>query len=333
MTEATDHLSEQPPRAQSLRLRVGVLVVLAVAAGLILWLVLRDSGGSSSEPTNATTVSESQLSALAASVNHPVFWIGPRSGSTYELTQSSNGNILIRYLPAGVQPGSKDPYLTVATYPFAGAYAALQTLSTQGGSISIRLPNGGLGVISRTYPESVHVAYPNVDYQVEVFDPSPSKAIDAARRLAALGNVTKGSGAAPAAVSPAGLKSLAGQLGHPVYWIGPKPGHTYEVTRTANGSVYIRYLPPGVDVGAAEPYLSVATYPFPGALAALQALPKQKNAAVVKLPGGGLALIDKRYPKSIHVAFPNSDYQIEVFDPSPDAVRKIVSAGRVKPIG
>jgi len=35
------------------------------------------------------------------------------------------------------------------------------------------------------------------------------------------------------------------------------------------------------------------------------------------LSGGGLAAVDSSYPKSVHVALPQSSYQIEVFDPSP----------------
>ncbi len=53
----------------------------------------------------------------------------------------------------------------------------------------------------------------------------------------------------------------------------------------------------------------------------------------IKLEDGGLAVIDKSYPKSIHLAYPGSDFQVEVFHPSADQVRRLVSSGRVSTIG
>ena len=147
---------------------------------------------------------------------------------------------------------------------------------------------------------SVHAAYPGVDYQVEVFDPTPGAAekLVTAGRLAAYGNLAGGSAAAaaPTATSPAGLKALAASLGHPIYWAGPKEGYTYELKQTSDGQVYIRYLPAGTKVGASGQYLTVATYPYPGALAAVQALGKEANMASIEIAGGGLAVIDKAAP-------------------------------------
>ena len=134
------------------------------------------------------------------------------------------------------------------------------------------------------------------------------------------------------AISRDGLKSLAGSLGHPVYWAGPKNGYTYELTRTASGQVYLRYLPRGVKVGTKEPYLTVATYPFRGAFGAILALEKRKNAAKIKLAGGGRAVVDPD-KKSIHLAYPGSQYEVEVFDPSPRRARQVVESGQISTVG
>src|SRR5207253_8975722 len=76
---------------------------------------------------------------------------------------------------------------------------------------------------------------------------------------------------APVALSASGLATLAGTVGQPIYWAGPQHGYLYELKRTSDGNVYVRYLPPGVAVGApGAAYLTVATYPFPGALQALR---------------------------------------------------------------
>ena len=97
--------------------------------------------------------------------------------------------------------------------------------------------------------------------------------------------------------------------------------------------VFVRYLPRGVKVGSSNPYLTVATYPFQGAFTALQALSKQKGAHIVKLKGGGIALVDAKDPKSIHVAFPNVNFQIEVFDPTPSVTRTLVTTGHIVSVG
>ena len=77
---------------------------------------------------------------------------------------------------------------------------------------------------------------------------------------------------APVGLSAKGLRTLSATVGQPIYWAGPKPGYLYELTRTSNGSVFIRYLPPGAKVGSKQAiYLIIATYPYRGALQALRA--------------------------------------------------------------
>jgi hypothetical protein len=316
------------------RFRFGAALLVALVGGIVVWLVLRDNESSSSSNSSAAAATVEQLQALAASVDHPVFWSGPRAGSTYELTQAPNGTIFIRYLPPGAKVGSKDRYPTVATYPFPGAFAALQAVAKQSGSTAVNLTNGGLAVISSSNPTSIHAAYPNVDYQVEVFDPDAGAALQEMQSLTYFGDLSGSTpqSSKPQAASVAGLKALARGIGHPIYWAGPLGGYTYELSQASNGNVYVRYLPAGVAVGSPDQYFSVGTYPYPGAFASIQALSKQKNAESLKMKGGGLAVIDAQQPTNIHAAFPGSDYQIEVFDPSAARVRKAVSSGQVRPI-
>jgi hypothetical protein len=328
-------------RARSRRFRLGAVVVLAVAIGLVLWLALRDNGTSTSATSNVTSVSAGQLRDLAASVRHPVFWLGAKQGFTYELTRTSNGSIYVRYLPPGVSLGAKEPYLTVATYPFTGAYQAIQSVANARGATRITLARGGVAEVARGDQTSAHAAYPGVDYQVEVFDPTPgtASALVQSGGLTAFGSIapkssttqtsTSTPGTEPVALSAAGLKSFVNSVGHPVYWAGAKSGDSYEVTRTGTGQIFVRYLPAGVAAGSDHPYPSVATYPFPGAFAAIQAVSKQPGQVTMKLPGGALGVYDRKHPTSIHLAFPGSDYQVEVFDPSPAQARQLVSAGRI----
>lgn len=322
--------------AQTSRFRLGAVILIVVAAGLIVWLALRGNGSSSSK-SSVTAVTIGQISDLATSVSHPIFWVGPKQGDTYELTRSLSGSIFIRYLPPGAKVGTQQPYLTVATYPFPGAFAAIQKLTGKG-ITSFTAPKGGLAEFSNSYPQSIHLAYPGVDYQVEVYSPThgAARALVASGQVAAFGNLKSGSvGPAPQAKAAtlADLQALAASLKHPIYWAGPKSGYTYELTRSASGNVFIRYLPPGVKVGSTTPYLTVATYPFPGAFGAIQALAQQKNLQTVKLAGGGLAVRNTSNPTSIHLAFPGSAYQVEVFDPKPASVLRTVKSGQVTSIG
>jgi hypothetical protein len=134
----------------------------------------------------------------------------------------------------------------------------------------------------------------------------------------------------PVALSASGLRTLASAVGQPIYWAGPREGYVYELTRTEKNAVYVRYLPPGVDAGAkGAKYFIVATYPFGDALHSLEKVAKGKG---VQLPGGGLAVVDENYPKSVHLAFPDVDYQVEVFDPSPARALEVATSGEVQQV-
>jgi hypothetical protein len=317
-------------RLFGLPVRTGALITLAIVAGVVAFLVLRDNGSDKATiatppGSGARAATLGDLVGLADNLGHPVYWLGPRSGETYELTQTANGKVYIRYLPEGADVGSSTQYLTVATYPFPGAFAAIERVAKTAGSDAAHLPNGGLAVLDKSHPTSVHAAYPGVDYQVEIFDPTPNAAMQAvlSGRLSSLGPQ-------PAeGASLDDLKAAAASLGHPVYWAGPKPGYTYELSHSSTGRTYVRYLPMGVEVGSKDPYLTVATYPFPNALKALQQSTKGTQADTIELPGGGLAVVDASSPTSIHLAYPDADVQVEVFDPSPAQARQVATSGEI----
>jgi 4-amino-4-deoxy-L-arabinose transferase-like glycosyltransferase len=135
----------------------------------------------------------------------------------------------------------------------------------------------------------------------------------------------------PVAATVAGLERLAGTIGHPIYWAGPRKGYTYELTQRSDGAIFVRYLPAGVRVGDPRgDFLIIVTYPYPHALAALQRVANGKGIAV---PGGGLALVHEGYAKSVHLAYPGVDYQVEVYDPSPRIARRVAVSGQVRPVG
>jgi hypothetical protein len=160
----------------------------------------------------------------------------------------------------------------------------------------------------------------------------PAAASSASSQSVSNNPMPQAGGTGPVAASVQGLKNFATAVGHPVYWAGPQAGSTYELTQTTNGRVFVRYLPSGVAVGVNKPFLTIATYPYPHAFASLSALAKHQGGAI-KLGRGGIALVDKAYPKSVHLAYPGLDYEIEVFSPSPRHSREVVLSAKVASIG
>jgi hypothetical protein len=134
----------------------------------------------------ASDASVGDLKKLATSAN-PVYWLGPVAGKKYELTRTPDGRVYVRYLPSRARIGAQKPYLTVATYPLAHALAATRAAAQRRGTVKTTFPGGVVAFYSRTKPTSVYLAFPGVDEQVEVFDPSPaSNPFVVAKRVASV---------------------------------------------------------------------------------------------------------------------------------------------------
>ena len=308
---------------------------LAVLVGLTIWLALESRGASTAgvRATGPVTLSEPELKSLAGRLGQPVYWVGHRPGTMYEVTEESDG-VHLRYLPRGAEVGDPRPLLTVATYPVAKAFEVTSGLRGVGTNVT-PLPGGAISAVSSSRPNSAYVAFPGIPYQVEVYDPDPAAVSGLARRV----EVVRPSGSTaaargPEAVSEEDLLSLAASLDHPVYWLGPREDFTYELTQTSDGTTYIRYLPQGVPVGSRQQaYVTVVTYRMENAFEATRRAGEAPDALTVHVPGGGIATWGKGSPTNVHVAFPGANAQAEVFDQSPDVPSRLVSSGALVPIG
>ena len=182
-----------PWRSRQAPIRLGAIVALALAIAFVVWLVVRGDDNSSStaktssKPTPGKTTPKTRetiraatpqsLRALARASGHPIYWAGPQASVKYELTQVTDGRIYIRYLPKGVPIGDRRAaYLIVATYPVQNAYKAVRTAAKESGAVTFRTKRGGLAVYNRSAATNVYYAFPGSKYQVEVFDPKPSRA-------------------------------------------------------------------------------------------------------------------------------------------------------------
>lgn len=135
----------------------------------------------------------------------------------------------------------------------------------------------------------------------------------------------------PIAFTAHDLEKEAASLSTTFYWAGPLSGYRYELSRPARlGYVYVRYLPDGIKVGSpGKTFLVVATYPDPGAYGALK---QQADGKEIAGPDGSIVLVDSSKPRSVYLAFPNVDYEIEIYDPSPAAALATAESGDVRPV-
>jgi hypothetical protein len=154
-----------------------------IAAAIVAWLLVTNHAAA--KPVNVAVepvlVSAEQLASESKSLGRPIYWAGPRSNWSYELTVTDSGRVYVRYLPRGASAGDpRSNFLTVGTYPGVDAYPNLKKVSTGPAVHSNLLHDGGLIVAPKRLPKSVYLAYPDAAYQVEVYD----AAAGAARRLA-----------------------------------------------------------------------------------------------------------------------------------------------------
>lgn len=118
-------------------------------------------------------LSASGLRGLTTKLHQRIYWAGSETRHRYELTRTEIGYAYVRYLPAGVKAGSRKRYLTIATYPFHGAFKALKRYAKKRW---FSIPRGGIGFMrNRT---DFLLAWPRANVEVEVYSPSAAEARD-----------------------------------------------------------------------------------------------------------------------------------------------------------
>jgi hypothetical protein len=167
------------------RLRPSAVIAIALAAGLLVWLLFIKGDDDSTTTSDQTTpaaqeikvVPESGLLAAMKGVGYPVYWAGPRVGVEYEVSRPEVGRTYVRYLPKGEEAGSEQQFLTVGSYEQADAVAAIRKLGQKSGTILIEVAGGGAAYAEGPQATSAYLAFPGVDTQVEVFDPQGGEAL------------------------------------------------------------------------------------------------------------------------------------------------------------
>lgn len=174
----------KPAEGRSERVRITAVIAVALAAGLLVWLLLIKGDDSSSElevtqsgPQAAQVVSESELLEAMEGVGYPVYWAGPRAGVEYEVSRPEEGRAYIRYLPEGEEPESETPFLTVGSYQQPDALASIRELGRKPGAVLVEIDGGGAAYSEAATATNAYLAFPGIDTQIEVFDPRAGEAL------------------------------------------------------------------------------------------------------------------------------------------------------------
>ena len=104
---------------------------------------------------------------------------------------------------------------------------------------------------------------------------------------------------------------------------------TYELTKTSQGGSFVRYLPPGVPVGAQSPQLTVGTYPFAQPLAAIRRLGARKGRDTDQARRRRARGCRSSFPEKHLPRVPGLELRVEVFDPSLARARQLVTSGQI----
>jgi hypothetical protein len=128
------------------------------------------------------------------------------------------------------------------------------------------------------------------------------------------------------------LRALPHEVGHDVYWAGPRASYTYELTEV-DGTIVIRYLPPGIAVGDPRPdYLTISTSAAVRPYGVLRRERKQPGNTSRRVPAGAIATWSADHPERVNLAFRRSNVLIQVYDPSVVRAQRLATSGAVKPI-
>jgi hypothetical protein len=178
-------------------LKVILLMILAalISSGVTYSITSKSSTASPAAATSTFTeviagkvaLTEPELIAAVKQLGVEVYWAGPVKDAKYTLAVPADGQAYVRYLPNGQGiEDTKPNYVVIATYTTTDAFTATQAAGNTSNGVTFINFEGAAVYYNKSTPTNVYVAYPNLNYQIEVFDPIAATALDIASRAGAL---------------------------------------------------------------------------------------------------------------------------------------------------
>ena len=123
-------------------------------------------------------LTESELIAAVKNVGGSIYWLGSTAGAKYTFNNVAENQKFIRYLPGGKGlTDSAQKYRIVATYKDATAYETMQKASKSDTGVSVINSDGSIVYYLKASPLHVYIAFKNLAFQIEIFDPTPGAAL------------------------------------------------------------------------------------------------------------------------------------------------------------
>jgi hypothetical protein len=180
-------------RSFALRL-VAIAAVVGLGIGVGGATLLNQSQGNSAtvsgQLSGRVALTENELLAIVSENNLVAYWSGSEAGALYSLVANTSGQVFVRYLSDGL--GLEDTsanYRVVATYPQADAFAITQAAGNQANAISFVNPDGAQVFFSKDFPSNIYMAYPDLAYEIEIYDPGSGVALNLATTSMAIRRV------------------------------------------------------------------------------------------------------------------------------------------------
>jgi hypothetical protein len=167
----------------------GFFTVLIVSVALISGLIafglaqqIRPTLGEqttlAAKTSGGVCLTEKELKNLVSEQKLTAYWSGPIGGATYSINANQSGQVFIRYIEKGQKCDSQTrEYRVIATYSQAGAFESTKAAGNQANGVSLANTDGSIVYFNKESPTNVYLAYPEIEYQIEIFDPDPKKAV------------------------------------------------------------------------------------------------------------------------------------------------------------
>lgn len=173
------------PEKHSRQFFLILIIATAVISSLVTFGItnqlapgLADRTTLAAQTSGGVCLSEKELRALVSENKIAAYWTGPVKDATYSINTTTPGQVFVRYILKGMDCGSTESnFRVVATYAEADAFNSTQQAGNQAEGVSLSNPDGSVVYFSKNAPKNVYIAYPGIDYQIEIYDPDPKTAV------------------------------------------------------------------------------------------------------------------------------------------------------------